>query len=151
MEGGTIEVHVSSLSIRLFRTSLELSDFSNDGRSINFMTPDAMYGSAKGIFSRFSIVSVFCLLCIAGSNVDDADNSDVAVVTAVAVLVVVVAGVEEGKEDGSRTNYSQLLPYTSKDVRDYDGVYQDLHTAFRDVFEWIAEQVSYVLHLWGCY
>ena len=56
-----------------------------------------------------------------------------------------------GKEDGSRTNYSQLLPYTSKDVRDYDGVYQDLHTAFRDVFEWIAEQVSYVLHLWGCY
>ena len=110
MEEGTIEVHVSSLSMRRFRTSLELSDFSNEGRSINLTTPDAMYGSAKGIFSGSSMVSVFCLLCIAGSNVDDADNSDVAVVTAVAVLVVVVAGVEEGKEDGSRPAQTTIDP-----------------------------------------
>ena len=52
-----------------------------------------------------------------------------------------------GKEDGSRTNYSQLLPYTSKDVRDYDGIYRDLEAVFEDVFEWIAEQVSYILPL----
>ena len=82
MEEGTIEVHVSSLSMRLFRTSLELSDFSNDGRSINLTTPDAMYGSAKGIFSGSSIVSV----------------------------VVVVAGVDEGKEDGSRPAQTTMDP-----------------------------------------
>ena len=48
------------------------------------------------------------------------------------------------KEDQSRTNYTQLLPYTSKDMRDYDSVYQDLQTLFHDVFEWMAEQVGSV-------
>ncbi|EGO04858.1 hypothetical protein SERLA73DRAFT_149206 [Serpula lacrymans var. lacrymans S7.3] len=39
----------------------------------------------------------------------------------------------------SRTNYLQLIPYTSKEIQDHADIDQRLKTVFADLFEWINE------------
>ena len=46
-----------------------------------------------------------------------------------------------GKKD-LRTNYSQMLPYTSKDMLEHADTYHNLQVVFDNVFTWVAEQVS---------
>ena len=40
-----------------------------------------------------------------------------------------------------RTNYAQMLPYVSKDMREWPELYHDLEGAFQGMFDWMAEQV----------
>ncbi|EGO04270.1 hypothetical protein SERLA73DRAFT_148853 [Serpula lacrymans var. lacrymans S7.3] len=42
----------------------------------------------------------------------------------------------------SRTNYLQLVPYTSKEIQDHTDIYQRLKTVFADLFEWINEMFA---------
>lgn len=48
-----------------------------------------------------------------------------------------------GKEDGTRTNYHQMLPYTSQDMKKHFKVYQNLQVVFQKVFEFMAMQVCF--------
>ena len=45
------------------------------------------------------------------------------------------------KEDGSRINRTQILPYMSKDAHKYQDIYGSIQAVFQEVFEWMAEQV----------
>ena len=45
------------------------------------------------------------------------------------------------KEDGSRINRTQFLPYMSKDAHKYQDIYGSIQAVFQEVFEWMAEQV----------
>ncbi|KAH9905523.1 uncharacterized protein B0H18DRAFT_824077, partial [Fomitopsis serialis] len=49
-----------------------------------------------------------------------------------------------GKKD-LRTNYSQMLPYTSKDMLEHADTYHNLQVVFDNVFTWVAEQVQTTL------
>ncbi|KAH9912426.1 uncharacterized protein B0H18DRAFT_818828, partial [Fomitopsis serialis] len=43
------------------------------------------------------------------------------------------------KDDHSRTNYTQMLPYPSRDMSKFEEIYQNLEEIFQGVFEWMAE------------
>ncbi|KAH9910943.1 uncharacterized protein B0H18DRAFT_865748, partial [Fomitopsis serialis] len=45
----------------------------------------------------------------------------------------------------SRTNYGQLIPYTSKDMEDHRSIYQSLKSILGDVFSWIEHKLQHVL------
>lgn len=46
------------------------------------------------------------------------------------------------REDTSRTNYSQMLPYESREKTKHMKLYNNLNRIFARVFEWISVQVS---------
>ncbi|EPS93361.1 hypothetical protein FOMPIDRAFT_1080287, partial [Fomitopsis schrenkii] len=46
------------------------------------------------------------------------------------------------KADNSRTNYAQMLPYISSDTRKHEHVYKNIGTIFREVFEWVSQQIE---------
>ncbi|EPS99927.1 hypothetical protein FOMPIDRAFT_1086346, partial [Fomitopsis schrenkii] len=45
----------------------------------------------------------------------------------------------------SRTNHGQLIPYTSRDITDYDAIYNDIRSVLDDVFVWLDEQLAHLL------
>ena len=45
------------------------------------------------------------------------------------------------KDDNTRTNYGQMLPYPSQDTGKYKDIYNNLQSVFQNLFEWMAEQV----------
>ena len=45
------------------------------------------------------------------------------------------------KDDNTRTNYGQMLPYPSQDTGKYKDIYNNLQSVFQKLFEWMAEQV----------
>ena len=47
------------------------------------------------------------------------------------------------RADSSRTNYTQMLPYTSADTRIHEDVYRTMRNIFGRMFEWVADQVSF--------
>lgn len=47
------------------------------------------------------------------------------------------------RADSSRTNYTQMLPYTSADTRIHEDVYRNMGNIFGRMFEWVADQVSF--------
>ena len=51
------------------------------------------------------------------------------------------------KEDGSRVNRAQLLPYISQDACKHQDIYHSLQSVFQKLFEWVAEQVCPVIEL----
>lgn len=46
------------------------------------------------------------------------------------------------RADNSRTNYAQMLPYVSLDIRKHEDVYHNIGSIFGDMFQWISQQVS---------
>ncbi|KAH9910546.1 uncharacterized protein B0H18DRAFT_839669, partial [Fomitopsis serialis] len=48
------------------------------------------------------------------------------------------------KEDHSRTNYTQMLPYPSRDMKKYEEIYHNLEEILGEVFEYMAEQARYL-------
>ncbi|KAH9829346.1 uncharacterized protein C8Q71DRAFT_678985, partial [Rhodofomes roseus] len=51
------------------------------------------------------------------------------------------------REDTSRTNYSQMLPYESREKTKHMKLYNNLNRIFARVFEWIAGQIKDVLRM----
>jgi len=49
------------------------------------------------------------------------------------------------REDVSRTNHTQTLPYQSRDILEHQQLYDNILQAFGEVFEWIDEVVSGLL------
>ena len=47
----------------------------------------------------------------------------------------------------SRTNYSQLLPYPSREMVEHADLYRRLMTNFGDLFEWIENAVSKLYYM----
>lgn len=49
------------------------------------------------------------------------------------------------REDVSRTNHAQTLPYQSRDMLEHQPFYDNILQAFGELFEWIDEVVSGLL------
>jgi hypothetical protein len=47
----------------------------------------------------------------------------------------------------SRTNYSQFLPYPSREMVEHADLYRAMITNFGDLFEWIENVVRYLYYL----
>ena len=41
------------------------------------------------------------------------------------------------REDASRTNHSQMIPYLSQDAGKHKAVYDNVKTVLADLFEWL--------------
>ncbi|KAG1856083.1 hypothetical protein F4604DRAFT_1522245, partial [Suillus subluteus] len=46
------------------------------------------------------------------------------------------------REDVSRTNHAQTLPYQSRDILEHQQLYENILLAFGEVFEWIDEVIK---------
>jgi hypothetical protein len=46
------------------------------------------------------------------------------------------------EKGGLRFNYSQLVPYISKEMLNNQSLYETVTTVFADLFEWIKEHVG---------
>jgi hypothetical protein len=46
------------------------------------------------------------------------------------------------ERDGLRFNYSQLVPYISREMLNNQPLYERLSTVFADLFEWVKEHVG---------
>lgn len=46
------------------------------------------------------------------------------------------------EKDGLRFNYSQLVPYISKETLDNQSLYETVSVVFADLFDWIKEHVG---------
>ncbi|EGO28352.1 hypothetical protein SERLADRAFT_405926 [Serpula lacrymans var. lacrymans S7.9] len=46
------------------------------------------------------------------------------------------------REDGRRTNYSQMIPYLSKEIKDHGTIYQTIKVVFADLFHWIHDVIE---------
>lgn len=46
------------------------------------------------------------------------------------------------REDVSRTNHSQMVPYLSQDAGKYKAVYDKVKTVLADLFEWLRQWVG---------
>jgi hypothetical protein len=46
------------------------------------------------------------------------------------------------REDVSRTNHSQMIPYLSQDAGKHKAVYDNVKTVLADLFEWLRQWVS---------
>ncbi|KAH9916068.1 uncharacterized protein B0H18DRAFT_854224, partial [Fomitopsis serialis] len=46
------------------------------------------------------------------------------------------------RPNGHRTNYTQMLPYTSKDMAQHEDIYQSLRNVLGDVFEWLDNKIA---------
>lgn len=44
-------------------------------------------------------------------------------------------------------NYSQFLPYSSREMVEHAGLYRGMITNFGDLFEWIENMVHYLYYL----
>jgi hypothetical protein len=49
------------------------------------------------------------------------------------------------REDVSRTNHTQTLPYPSRDILEHEQLYGNILQAFGELFEWIDEVVRKML------
>ncbi|KAH9919276.1 uncharacterized protein B0H18DRAFT_882126 [Fomitopsis serialis] len=49
------------------------------------------------------------------------------------------------KDDNSRTNYGQMLPYPSHAMRKHGEIYENMRHIFEHVFVWVAEQIEQTL------
>ncbi|KAH9913775.1 uncharacterized protein B0H18DRAFT_822407, partial [Fomitopsis serialis] len=49
------------------------------------------------------------------------------------------------KDGNSRTNYAQMLPYVSADMRKHSDIYEILEATFSEVLEYMAEQIMHTL------
>ncbi|KAH9915373.1 uncharacterized protein B0H18DRAFT_1124959 [Fomitopsis serialis] len=47
-----------------------------------------------------------------------------------------------GRPNGLRVNYAQMLPYTSKDMREHEDIYCSLRNVLGDVFEWLDSKLA---------
>jgi hypothetical protein len=45
------------------------------------------------------------------------------------------------RDDVSRTNHAQTLPYPSRDILEHQQVYDNIVEAFEELFQWIDEVV----------
>ncbi|EGO04726.1 hypothetical protein SERLA73DRAFT_68394 [Serpula lacrymans var. lacrymans S7.3] len=46
------------------------------------------------------------------------------------------------REDGCCTNYSQMIPYLSKEIKDHNTIYQTIKVVFADLFHWIHDVIE---------
>ncbi|EGN97242.1 hypothetical protein SERLA73DRAFT_74955 [Serpula lacrymans var. lacrymans S7.3] len=46
------------------------------------------------------------------------------------------------REDGRRTNYSQMIPYLSKEIKDHSTIYRTIKVVFADLFHWIHDVIE---------
>ncbi|EGO02487.1 hypothetical protein SERLA73DRAFT_69992 [Serpula lacrymans var. lacrymans S7.3] len=46
------------------------------------------------------------------------------------------------REDGRCTNYSQMIPYLSKEIKDHSTIYQTIKVVFADLFYWIHDVIE---------
>jgi hypothetical protein len=46
------------------------------------------------------------------------------------------------EKDGLRFNYSQLVPYVSRETLNNQSLYETLSMVFADLFEWVKEHVG---------
>jgi hypothetical protein len=46
------------------------------------------------------------------------------------------------REDVSRTNHSQMVPYLSQDAGEHKAVYDKVKTVLADLFEWLRQWVG---------
>jgi hypothetical protein len=46
------------------------------------------------------------------------------------------------REDVSRTNHSQMIPYLSQEAGKYKAVYDKVKTVLADLFEWLRQWVG---------
>jgi hypothetical protein len=51
------------------------------------------------------------------------------------------------REDVSRTNHTQTLPYPSRDILEHSQLYGNILEAFGELFEWIDQVVRNLLPL----
>lgn len=47
------------------------------------------------------------------------------------------------REDGSRMNYNQLIPYLSREARNHWREFSSLQTIFADLFAYIQDEVCF--------
>lgn len=58
---------------------------------------------------------------------------------------------QQQREGTTRTNYTQLTPYPSKDMEEYRDLYERGRALFKPVFEWIQDVVRLTQSILGTY
>lgn len=45
------------------------------------------------------------------------------------------------EKEGMRTNYQQVIPYISKDLREHQHIYSTISRVYAELFEWVRKLV----------